>query len=285
MPMLLGVGVVAWLLATQRHRVWAAVDHASPGWVLASVLAMAVGMLVLASGWADVLALLVPARPSRRRVIAAYFAGELGKYLPGGVFAIVGRGEAAVRRGIARPAAYASVVLSLTIAYSAAALTAGILAIAGSASSATPLLLSPLALGVPAVLLLLRPRALVWVMDRARRLTGRPLEMQIPPWRASVLVMVRYIPAWLFVAAATWSAARALVPDPSPWRIGVAAIASWCAGFIAGPAPAGAGVREATFIAVAGLPPAEAAAVALLARGVSLVVDAVGGLTSLAFAS
>src|SRR5690606_27419661 len=54
-----------------------------------------------------------------------YFAGELGKYLPGGVWAVVGRAELARRRGVARSSGYATTVLSLMLMCVGGALVMG----------------------------------------------------------------------------------------------------------------------------------------------------------------
>ena len=57
------------------------------------------GMTTIAAGWTDVLELL-GAHVGRWRVIGWYYVGELGKYLPGGVWPVLGRGELArTRRG------------------------------------------------------------------------------------------------------------------------------------------------------------------------------------------
>jgi hypothetical protein len=53
---------------------------------------------------------------------------------------------------------------------------------------------------------------------------------------------------------------------------------SWAAGLVAAPVPAGAGVREATFVALAGLSLGVAATVAVAARLLFIVVDVLGAL-------
>ena len=87
------------------------------------LFAASAGMTTIAAGWTDVLDLL-GAHVGRWRVIGWYYVGELGKYLPGGVWPVLGRGELARRGGVGRSVAYASVGLSLATLYLAAALTA-----------------------------------------------------------------------------------------------------------------------------------------------------------------
>ncbi|HEV7888726.1 MAG TPA: lysylphosphatidylglycerol synthase domain-containing protein [Acidimicrobiales bacterium] len=283
LPSVVGGAVVAALLVGQWPRARATLADADLGWLAAAVGLAALGMLVLAAAWADVLALVADERPRRAKVAAAYFAGELGKYVPGGVWAVLGRGEATRRLGVSRPAAYASVLLSLVLAYAANAVAAAALAVAlllrGDGSPAVSLL--PLAF--PAALVGLHPAVLSRVLGWLRRVTRRPLDVRVPPWRRSLAVAARYLPAWACIGLSTWAVARALVPDPGVVRIWLAAVLSWLAGFVAGPAPAGAGVREAVFVAACGLPAGEAVAVAVAARAVTVAVDAAGGAASLAF--
>jgi uncharacterized membrane protein YbhN (UPF0104 family) len=89
-------------------------------------------------------------------------------------------------------------------------------------------------------------------------------------------LVVRYLPAWLLIWAATWCVARALVPEPPVLRIGIATTLSWVAGLVAVPVPAGAGVREAVLVAAAGMPAGVVATVAVASRLLFLLVD-VGG--------
>lgn len=272
-----------WLLVQHRRELSATASGASLPWLVASLVAMAAGMLVLASGWADTIDLLTAERPTRRRVLASYFSGELGKYLPGGVFSVIGRAEVARRQGIARSTAYASVVLSLLLAYAAAGGVAGTLAAVAAVSGSAPLVTSVAPLLLPLTLVALHPGVLGRVLALVQRVSGRGGGIEVPAWGRSLLVALRYVPAWILIGASTWAAARALLPHPSMVRIPLAAVVSWAAGFVAGPAPAGAGVREATFIAVSGLPAVDGAAVALAARAASIVVDAGGGAVALAW--
>jgi hypothetical protein len=91
-----------------------------------------------------------------------------------------------------------------------------------------------------------------------------------------VALVASYVPAWLFIWAATWCVARALLPDPPILRIGIATTLSWTAGFVAVPVPAGAGVREAVFVASSGLPVGIGATVAIGSRLCFLLVDVAG---------
>jgi hypothetical protein len=266
---------VAGTLASQWSQVRTQIAEASPGWLLLAVLAAGGAMTWIAWCWRDALGLLGH-RPDRRPVIAWYYSGEIGKYVPGGVWPVVGRGELARRGGVPASRAYPSVALSLAALYLAGLGVAAVLVPLDLAKQAqSPAALALLAL-LPMGLAALHPA----VLGRARavvvRLTGRGGDVPLPTWRATVALVARYVPAWLLIWAATWFVARALVADPPILRIGIATTLSWVAGFVAVPVPAGAGVREAVFVASAGMPGGVAATVAVASRLAFLLVDVAG---------
>lgn len=255
-----------------------AIAAATPGWLVIAAVAAVAAMATMAAVWADVLAALGSPQP-RPSVLRWYFLGELGKYLPGGVWTVVGRGELARRAGVPVVAAYASVGFSLIALYVAAALVAAVLLpfdLVGAADDPR------VALGVAAVIvvgaLMLHPATWRVVLTLGRRLTGRALLVDPPPGRAIAAIVLRYGPSWFGIGLATWAIARALDPGASVSRVMLAAVVSWIAGFLAVPVPAGGGVREAVFLAVAGLPAGVGAATAIAARLLFVAVDALGAL-------
>ena len=275
---LIGIVACAFVVKTlgsEWDRVRESIADASLGFLALGLVAACAGMTAIAAGWTNVLTLL-GAHVGRWRVIGWYYVGELGKYLPGGVWPVLGRGELARRGGVGRSVAYASVGLSLATLYLAAAMTALVFlpfSLAGGGHIGAELLLLLL---LPFGLLALHPRVIQPFLRLARRATKRELEVPVPPWRDTVGVVARYIPAWVFVAAATWCVARAVDPDAPVSRIAFAAVLSWIAGFAAVPVPAGAGVREAVFIAASGLDPGLGATVAVATRVLFIIADAGG---------
>jgi glycosyltransferase 2 family protein len=249
------LGFVAATLVSQWSEVRDRIADASPGWLVLAVVCAAAAMTWIAWCWEDALGLLGH-RPGRRRVIAWYYSGEIGKYVPGGVWPVVGRGELARRGGVPASRAYPSVALSLATLYLAGLVVAAVL--------------------VPLDLAALHPAVLGRARSVVVRFSGRGGDVPLPEWRATVAVIVRYVPAWLFIWAATWLVARALVPDPPVLRIGIATTLSWAAGFAAVPVPAGAGIREAVFVASAGMAGGVAATVAVASRLAFVLVDAAG---------
>jgi uncharacterized membrane protein YbhN (UPF0104 family) len=269
------IGFVVARMTSQWSEIRDEIAGASLGWIVAAGLAAVVAMAWIASCWQRVLGLLGP-KPDRGRTMAWYFAGEIGKYVPGAVWPVLGRGELAHRGGVPRHRAYPSVGLSLAALYLAAlALAAALVPLDLAKQAESPGALALLAL-LPVGLVALHPRVLTAARDLLVRSTGRGADITVPRWRATVGVVACYVPAWLGIWAATWCVARALVSDPPLLRIGVATALSWTAGFVAVPVPAGAGVREAVFVAASGLPVGIGATIAVGSRLVFLLVDVAG---------
>lgn len=266
---------VARTLLRDRQQIRDALAGASHGWIaLAAVLAI-VGMTAIAWPWRRVIRVFGDDMPLGQ-VIARYFVGEIGKYLPGGVWPILGRGELAARWGIPRPAAYGSVLLSLLTLYLGAMslVVLGLPSLVAGGDGPGPVVavaLLPLGLGA------LHPAVLRGILRLVERVSRRSIDLIVPPWGTSVSLVLRYVPAWLAIGGATWAVARAFDPQAPLLEVGTAAVLSWVVGFVLVPVPGGVGVREAAFVAAAGsLDPGIAAAVALAARALFVLVDAAG---------
>lgn len=244
------------------------------GLVVVALVAAAGGMTVIAVGWVVVLRGLGAAPPTRRTV-AWYYAGEVAKYVPGGVWSVIGRGELARRGGVRRTTAYTSVMVSLLCLYGAAGLIAvcGRPLVGGSTGKAG---FWWLVAGLGVALCCLHPAIANRALDVLRRLSKRDLEFEAPPLTRSVAAIAFYLPAWLLIGLTNVLLVSSLGLDGSAGRIVYATAISWLAGFVFILSPGGIGVREAVFIAAAGLDSGDAALVAVLSRLVFVLVD-VGG--------
>jgi glycosyltransferase 2 family protein len=242
------------VLVGEWDRVSDVLATASWWWLAAALLSAAVAMLVIAVRWRACLLAVGVDPPGKATVVRWYFVGELGKYLPGGIWPVVGRAELARRGGIGRSAAYGSVALSLAALYGAAVL--------------------------PVALVVLHPRVVGTLRSWVARLSRRELSLDIPDIRTVARLLVSYLPAWVAVAGCTLAVARALDVGGSPWRIAAATVLAWLAGFAVVPVPAGAGVREVVFVAVAGLPAGLGVAVAVVSRLCFLLVDGLSGVVA-----
>lgn len=268
-------------LVRDRAEIGDALADAAPGWLALGALLAVVGMTAIAVPWRRAIQLLGDDLPVGQ-VVRRYFIGEIGKYVPGGVWPILGRGELARRWGVRRVAAYGSVLLSLVALYLAAmfVVVAGLPTLLAGGDGTGPIAVLLL---LPLGLVALHPRALRAGITLVERVARRPVDLPVPPWRSSVGLVGRYVPAWLAIGAATWAVARSLDPSAELLEIGTAATLSWLVGFVLVPVPGGVGVREAAFVAAAGsLEPGIAAAVAVAARLIFVLVDALGAVLSLA---
>ena len=273
---LAGLFVVVRTLLRQWDTTITLLADADWGWAVAAVALALAGMTAVGLPWRAVIERLGDRR-SRREVLRWYFPGQLGKYVPGGIWPIVGRSELGIRGGLRRSVAYTSVALSLAYTYLAASLTALVLlGMSWLAGDDTGEGLPVLAL-LPIGLLLLHPAVLGRIVATLERLMSRQFPVVIPDYRTALKLIAIHVPAWCLIGAATWSVSRAFDPSPPLAQVMFAAVLSWVIGFIVIPVPGGIGLREAAFVAAAvSLPSDVAAATAITARLCFIVADLIG---------
>lgn len=273
-----GLAFVIRTLVVEWPEVGPSLADADAGWLAAALVLGAAGMTYAAYGWGLVLRLL--GWPiGGGRAAALYFRGEIAKYVPGGMWAVVGRGELARREGAPATIAYSSVLLSLGALYVCCAVVAGALV----PWSAT--LEGGHAAAVVAVVVVglggLHPSVLRLVRSVASRVLRRELDVEIPTWGASLGLVLYYVPVWVCVGTATWAVVRALDADASWAAVVFATAASWLVGFLAVPIPGGIGIREAVFLAaLPSLDLGPASAAALVSRVLFMLVDTLGAAVS-----
>ena len=269
------LGFVVHLLIRDWSETIEALRHASLVWLVPAAVCAVGAMFLLAWRWGAAIIAVGGVRAGSHRVISAFFVGEAGKYIPGAVWAMLGRGELARREGYERPIAYSSVVLSVIGCYLAAALTALILAVAALIGGSIAMPWWPIALVAAVGLAAIHPAVSRRILALVGRVLGRQLMVEIPSWTRCLHLTMTYIPVWLLIAAATTFVTKSLVVDPPIARVALAAVVSWIIGFIT-PSPGGIGVREAVFVALAGVAAGPAAAAAILARVLFVLVDGSG---------
>lgn len=223
---------------------------------------------LLAERWAAALAILGARRPLRA-VVAWFAVGQVGKYVPGGIWQVIGQGERARRAGVPPRAAYASVALS----------TAGLVggaAIVTLVGQCTEVISGAawwvVALGVTA--------AGVGALPPVRRRALRALRLDdsgttLRPG-AVLRLVAGTVPAWAAIGIATWLAAESVGASARMATLVVAGVASWLVGILTVPAPGGIGAREAAFVALLSgtLGTPLATVVAIVARLVFVAADA-----------
>jgi len=270
-----GLGAAFVLRALTRE--WSAVRAAMQ---TANVLPLAAGLLCGLAGmtgiglaWRHAMRLVgLPYRPAMH----SYFVGQLGKYVPGGIWPVVGRSEMARRAGSSRAVAYWSTVLSLGATYLGALLVVALLLPLDLSRARSATVLWVLTL-LPAGLLALHPAIVERALHLAQKVSRQQVTIQVPTWGQSTMLVARHVPSWLLISTATWLVARAFTPSPDLANVYFATTLSWVVGFITVPVPGGIGVREAVFTTAAtSLPPGIAATTAVTARLVFILVDSLG---------
>ena len=244
------------------------------------VLSLLLGLAAMTSiGWIWVTMIVARSHNVRHRnAMSWYFTGQLGKYVPGGIWPIVGRAELAVRNGIPRIDAYASTGLSLVTTYAAAVVTIGIGAAATTGHRLIAILIA-IAL-MAAYASFLQPSLRAVIIRVASRISSSASSLTDP--QRLVRLTVLHIPAWLLMSLSTSVTATAFGAN-----IGIADMlfittTSWLAGFVVVGVPGGIGVREAVFTSLAGgiIGTPMAVSLALMSRVVFIAVDLSGALIS-----
>ncbi|MEO8289669.1 MAG: lysylphosphatidylglycerol synthase domain-containing protein [Gaiellaceae bacterium] len=278
---LLGLGLLAVLLLRLAH-LWD--EHPVPlgdanwGLLALALLLSGLAMAAYAAVWGTTIrATGVEAPPG---LLVAFFAGQLGKYVPGSAWQYVGRAGLATRLGVPVRCAAVSLGLEALCSLAAAALAAPFI-LADSTARALAVTVAIAAAGAAAVALIRSPwgsriarRVLEWVAGRAT-VSLRSLEAATP----------RYFAVWLVFGAAFWLTARGLfdVPVSDLLVYTGAYAAAWAVGFLVVVAPGGLGVREAVLVALlrGRLGESEAIVLASASRIAFTLVDLVGGATAL----
>lgn len=227
-----------------------------------SFLAILGGQVMSMLAWRAILADLGSPLPV---TIAArvFFVGQLGKYMPGAVWAMVAQMELARDQGVPRRRAAATYALTMVIV-----LVAGLFA----AASALPLLADDTAaryrwfvLLAPLILIMLHPRIANPLMSRAFRLLRRESLERPLTLRGVGIAFGFAVCTWVLlglhlavlVANFDVGMGRALLISTGAFAL------AWCAGIAVMVVPAGAGTREVALVA---------ALAVVLDRGQAIVV-------------
>ncbi len=276
----IGVAGVAFVIKTLVSK-WDEVSNAfSQVNAINLALSLLLGLAAMTSiGWIWVTMIIARSHNVRHRnAMAWYFTGQLGKYVPGGIWPIVGRAELAVRNGIPRLDAYASTGLSLVTTYAAAVVA---IAIGAASTSGHRLVAVLIALGlVTAYIAFSQPSLRAVIIRIASRVSSSASSLTDP--KRVVRLTVLHVPAWILMSLSTSVTATAFGA-----HIGIADMlfittTSWLAGFVVVGVPGGIGVREAVFTSLAGgiIGTPMAVSLALMSRVVFIAVDLTGALVS-----
>ena len=249
------------------------------GSALASLVAVLAGLLASALVWRALLADLGTPLGTAA-ALHVFFLGQLGKYVPGSVFAVAAQMELGRVHGAPRSRVGTASLLFM-----------GVLVAAGLLSAAVVLpLTSPQALRsyawvllvLPVGLALLAPPVLTRLVGLLLRLLRRaPLDRPLSARGVGAALGWAFV-MWAAYGVHLWLLVRPqdTAPGPDLLLLSTGAYAlAWTAGFLVVVAPAGAGVREVALVAALApvLDRAGALAVAVLSRVLMTLGDLVWG--------
>lgn len=272
-----GIAFVVRTLITKRDEVadaFQSIDatHLIGSWILGLLAMTSIGLL-----WVSMISH-KGHNVSPRRSMSWYFTGQLGKYVPGGIWPIVGRAELAARNGVPRIDAYASTGLSLVTTYLGAILSLAI----GAAFTAdrwiiTVLVAAGCGIGFFAFSNDSLRTKIISVLSKVSPNT----QTLTDPQRLAKLACA-HIPSWVLMSLSTSITASAFGAKIGVLEMLFITSTSWFVGFVVIGVPGGIGVREAVFTSLAspiiGAP--VAVSLALMSRVVFIVVDLTGAAIS-----
>jgi len=272
-----GIAFVARRIVRDRSEIADALSSADLAWLVVGGIAGLFAMGLIGVNWLLILRHAGATAPWRRGM-SWFFVGQLGKYVPGGIWPIVGQAELAHRGDTPRRVAYSSTAMSMATTFLGAATVA---AISGLISPSDGRLL-PAAIAIGLILafgVLIIPAARSALDRLAQRVTRKQLRLPDPRW--FTLLVVRHLPVWVSFAGMNIFAVVAVGSDldaPLVIELIFVTCVSWMAGFVVVGVPGGIGVRETIFISMTTAPlgAGVAVSVAVLSRMVSIVVDLVG---------
>ncbi len=246
----------------------------SAGGIALALLAVVVGLIAATIGWARLLGVQDP-----RVVARGFLLAQLGKYIPGGVWQVVGQvGDASRAASTGGRTATVAFVVSV-----ATQVTAGLLVgLPLTFLDATPtwLRVGIVAGAVVSVGLLLQRRLLTWLLLSLPWLREAADETTMPTRNAMVVSTVTGMVS--LVAAGLVFEIAYTAPEGTTAAVVIPAYAlAWTIGFLAIPFPAGLGVREGALLLL--LPDGASAAI-VAASAVVRVVYIVGELLTLGLA-
>ncbi|WP_024287655.1 lysylphosphatidylglycerol synthase domain-containing protein [Cellulomonas sp. KRMCY2] len=281
--LLVAVALLIVTVARERDAIGAALGRLDPWAVVLSAAGLLVGLLAQMLSWRSLFGGGGVAAPPLRTAGRIYFLGQLGKYVPGSVWALIAQAELGKDHhiGRARSAVVALGALMVLVVVGGTIGAAGLAA--GSAGSLRTYWWALLA--VPVGVTVLWPpvfnRLVALGLRAARRVGPAPTISGGALLRSSAWAVVM----WLAFGAHAWFIAAPLGaagPRDVATVVGAFALA-WVVGFLVIIAPAGAGPREAALVLA--LAPVMGSADALVVALVSRVLMVLGdGAAALAFA-
>ena len=281
------IAYLAWLVS----RDWASLSRYAVRpewpWILGACLAFVVNYGLMVEVWRRVLLSLGGVGPFGEffRVTAL---SQMGKYMPGKVWTVAGRAALGDRLGCGRGLVLASAAYDTYLGVVSAGLYLALafVLVRPPYLDKTSAIIPWLVALVPLFLAALHPSLL---RPAVRLIFRRSDELPYVPFATLMVICCLHLVRWAGAELSFYLFARGVIGENlAPWRafVGVTA-ASQVLGFVALFAPAGLGVREASFCAMlsASIPASAAALLALASRVWLTLMDLAMALAGLAIRS
>lgn len=272
----LALTLLAVAVLRQRDAVADALGRMGPGWLAASLVAALVGLFFTSLAWRTVLADLgspLPFAPGLR----VFFLAQVGKYLPGAVWPFVAQMELGKSLGVPRQRSAVAGLLFVGLHCATGLLVASV-TLPFASPDAVERYWWVLAI-TPVLLVVLHPRVLSPLLDRAFWLLRRPPLDQPLTVRNTGRACGFLLVTWVCYGLSLLALAGPLgLSGPGSIALATGAYGlAWSAGvLVLGLVPAGIGVREVVLAAVLlpVLPAGAATAVVAASRVVQTLGDA-----------
>ncbi len=278
------LGLAVWAITRDWARVTDAFSSA-PLWAITVALVLsAVYVLATMQSWRSVMADL-GVRLGWTSSAHIFLVGQLGKYIPGGVWNVVAGAELAKDRGIPRARSASALGLTMLISAIVGVSLAGVAAVA--APHGGPGWVRLLGIATPVALVALAPRVLTALLNYALKMARRPVITEPLSGRAIFLSAAWALAAWVLAGVQLWVLAIGLEMTASV-STALLAIGGFAAAWLVGLAvlftPAGLGARELVLFPILAnhLDTARIIAVVVLSRVLFTVVDVALALIPLA---
>ncbi|GGK65138.1 membrane protein [Sphaerisporangium melleum] len=245
---LAALGFLAYGLSRNWEGTVTALGRLSWWTVAASFAAVLAGLGCMLVAWQVVLAGFGSPLPLR---VAAkvLFMGQLGKYLPGSVWAFAAMMELARDHGSPPRRTFGATVVGLVISLGCALGLAAVTLplVSGDLAARTWYLLAL----IPLIVVGLHPRVLTFVLNLALRVVRREPIEQVLPGRAMLVSAAWTMAGWLCYGLHIWLLLDARADGPTLFAVSTAAYAlAWATGLLAVVVPAGIGIREGAMVLV-----------------------------------
>jgi len=271
------VGIIAYFLGKSIAGQWTTIREypwrIQPLWLILSALLLWVDFVVLAALWRYFVSTMSRNPLRLGTAFRILVLSNLGKYIPGKVWTVMGMVYFVRREGHSVPAALASTVL-----HQAFVLLSGfifVLVVLGKDLLGNLPLFSIIG-GIILSIIILYPPLFTGIINWGLGLLKRePITTRLT-FISSILLFLVYVAVWILYGAGFWCMLKGVGISAGPfWHTAASFAAAYLLGFLVLFAPGGLGVREGVLAVLLGptLGPGPAAVIAVVARLWMTVVE------------